>query len=504
MSSSVDGVDAKWFGRRRSAAETIPDIRQTVLKEGWLQKQSAHIGRWKPRWCVLTSDCLTTYKAQHQTSDKDPYPLLDCSEASKDASQVSGREYGVTFNVKGRRDYLLLAATAQERDAWILQFNRVRAEAVHKHSQASKVSQSMPPGMELSRTDPIPIVGRPSSFSGKTATSRLDAILAPRGTPNTSFNSPEDPKVDEIIVAKSEVNLEKATDVIAPKRGSTRMPGGKASKSDRKDAYERLQLDVVEFEAIDRPPGADPKTPVMIFFKIAVRPLAGPPSEVHHVMKSFADLQVLCRDLAPEFEKTLPTLPPAPRQPAPGRPLGEEARLPLNAFLSALASKRKVCASDHFRQFFRLTQDFSPSQSPTLSSVSSDVGPGTGMSPISVAALPAPVVPSEIEARRVVETASAAEALSAAAARSPLARNRRARVSTVVEAAEEDTEAAEEEEEETHDAQEPAVQAETLADLEPEHEPAEHGDLYVPEQGWKSNSTLFATVSSIAMLGLLL
>lgn len=456
------------FDRRRSSAastSSLPQVRQTVLKEGWLQKQSAHIGRWKQRWCVLTPDALITYKAPSQTSDKDPYPLAHCSEASKDTSKISGREYGIVFNVKGRRDYLLLAASAQERDAWIMQFNRVRAELARK----SQLAQSMP--ADFFREDPEPNLGRSRSFSGKA--DRLDSILAPRGSPNASFNQPTDPKGPP--------------QVEAVEAQSTRMPHKMAANPGAKD--ERLELEVVEFEAVDRPPGTDHEAPSRVYFKIAVRP---PGEEVHHVMKSFADLQILRKDLAPEFEKVLPNLPPAPRQASP-----EEARLPLNAFLGALASKRKVCSSKHFGSFFKLSHDFSPTQSPATSFVASWDAPPMGAD----AASPAAAMPSDTDAAK--------DALSAAAMARASARSRAMVARRVSIVAEGEEQADEETAEETttrdlHSGSMAAIEEEASATAEPDHEPPENGDLPVPEQGWKSNSALFATVSSIAMLGLLL
>ena len=46
-----------------------------VVKEGWLQKKSRHVNRWKRRWIVLSTHSMSIYKQPKDVrlAHREPY-----------------------------------------------------------------------------------------------------------------------------------------------------------------------------------------------------------------------------------------------------------------------------------------------------------------------------------------------------------------------------------------------------------------------------------------------
>jgi hypothetical protein len=89
-----------------------------ILKEGWLTKQSVHLKSWKRRWVVLTPQYLCSFKTESERRNPtECIRVKDCSTV-KSATEDAGKENAFRVDTP-ERVFLLIADSAQEREAWI-------------------------------------------------------------------------------------------------------------------------------------------------------------------------------------------------------------------------------------------------------------------------------------------------------------------------------------------------------------------------------------------------
>eukprot|EP01084_Bolivina_argentea_P259415 437710_1 len=82
-----------------------------IIKEGWLQKKSKHLGEWRSRLLVLTTDYLFIYTQNDVTIDAKKIIKL---------STVTVHSFSDTIlQIKGQDNYLLKAATSSEKQQWM-------------------------------------------------------------------------------------------------------------------------------------------------------------------------------------------------------------------------------------------------------------------------------------------------------------------------------------------------------------------------------------------------
>ncbi|KAL8432108.1 hypothetical protein ACSSS7_004853 [Eimeria intestinalis] len=93
--------------------------RDTVIKEGWLSKQSKFLKDWRRRWFVLTPQCLCSYKTSDVRSQKptEVLYLRDCSTV-KSADDELNKENAFRVDTPNRVFYLL-AENTQDKESWI-------------------------------------------------------------------------------------------------------------------------------------------------------------------------------------------------------------------------------------------------------------------------------------------------------------------------------------------------------------------------------------------------
>eukprot|EP01084_Bolivina_argentea_P309888 536064_1 len=84
----------------------------SVIKQGWLEKKSKHLGVWRRRWVVLTTKQLNTYKTQDMT---------DIATETIQLSSVNSIEScnDTTLCIKGDTKYKLKANTNLDKQVWI-------------------------------------------------------------------------------------------------------------------------------------------------------------------------------------------------------------------------------------------------------------------------------------------------------------------------------------------------------------------------------------------------
>ncbi|KAL8272194.1 hypothetical protein Esti_003859 [Eimeria stiedai] len=93
--------------------------RDTVIKEGWLSKQSKFLKDWRRRWFVLTPQCLCSYRTSDVRSQKptEVLYLRDCSTV-KSADEELNKENAFRVDTPNRVFYLL-AENTQDKESWI-------------------------------------------------------------------------------------------------------------------------------------------------------------------------------------------------------------------------------------------------------------------------------------------------------------------------------------------------------------------------------------------------
>ncbi len=101
-----------------SSAEPLVILREQVIKEGWLMKQSKVFKEWRRRWFVLTNTHLCSFKDQGQyINPTECLCLRECSTV-KSADEETQRENSFRVDTPGRI-FFLVADNYQEKENWI-------------------------------------------------------------------------------------------------------------------------------------------------------------------------------------------------------------------------------------------------------------------------------------------------------------------------------------------------------------------------------------------------
>eukprot|EP01084_Bolivina_argentea_P179121 309539_1 len=99
----------------------VPD-KYKIIKQGWLQKKSKHLGEWRPRWFVLTTDYLFIYTQENIT--KTPKKTITLSTISVETFSDT------ILRITGDDKYLFKAATSNDKQQWIDLINIYSNECV--------------------------------------------------------------------------------------------------------------------------------------------------------------------------------------------------------------------------------------------------------------------------------------------------------------------------------------------------------------------------------------
>jgi len=96
---------------------------KSISKEGWLEKQSRHLKRWKKRWCVLQESTLYSFKKER--SYISPTEVIDLRVFSsvKSSEELTNRPH--SFDVySSDMVFSMVASTEAEKEDWIRAIGR--------------------------------------------------------------------------------------------------------------------------------------------------------------------------------------------------------------------------------------------------------------------------------------------------------------------------------------------------------------------------------------------
>ena len=117
-----------------------------ILKEGWLEKESAVIRAYRKRWMVLTPDRLYSFKGEMQYTDPTEEMDLRQCDTVKSADDLTNRPFSFTVQVS-ERNYFLAAMSDADRDEWVAAIGRAteKPQAVETGPSPPEQPSSKPP-----------------------------------------------------------------------------------------------------------------------------------------------------------------------------------------------------------------------------------------------------------------------------------------------------------------------------------------------------------------------
>jgi len=110
-----------------SAASAMSSDRRIVInspaKEGWLEKQSRHLKRWKRRWFVLQDSTLYSFKKEKVYDDPTEIIDLRIFSSVKSSEDYTNRTH--SFDVySSDMVFSMVAASESEKEDWIRAIGR--------------------------------------------------------------------------------------------------------------------------------------------------------------------------------------------------------------------------------------------------------------------------------------------------------------------------------------------------------------------------------------------
>ena len=117
-----------------------------ILKEGWLEKESAVIRAYRKRWMVLTPNRLYSFKGEMQYTDPTEEMDLRQCYTVKSADDLINRPFSFTVQVP-ERNYFFAAMSDADRDEWVAAIGRAteKPQAVETGPSPSEQPSSKPP-----------------------------------------------------------------------------------------------------------------------------------------------------------------------------------------------------------------------------------------------------------------------------------------------------------------------------------------------------------------------
>lgn len=97
-----------------------------ILKEGFLEKKSAVLKKWRRRYFKLNGEVLCFFKEEDQTNTTQPTGrifLTDVLSVGNYFSKAKGRDNSFSLDTKSGKTHIMNCPTKQERDAWITVVN---------------------------------------------------------------------------------------------------------------------------------------------------------------------------------------------------------------------------------------------------------------------------------------------------------------------------------------------------------------------------------------------
>lgn len=105
----------------------MSNVKQVVIsnpaKEGYLEKQSRHLKRWKKRWFVLQDSTLHSFKKERVYENPTESIDLRVFNSVKSSEDYTNRQY--SFDVySAEAVFSMVAATEPEKEDWIRAIGR--------------------------------------------------------------------------------------------------------------------------------------------------------------------------------------------------------------------------------------------------------------------------------------------------------------------------------------------------------------------------------------------
>lgn len=97
-----------------------------VLKEGFLEKKSTVLKKWRRRYFKLNGEMLCFFKKEEQTQATQPMGrifLADVVSIGKYFSKAKGKDNCFSLDTKSGKTHIMNTSTKEERDAWIMVIN---------------------------------------------------------------------------------------------------------------------------------------------------------------------------------------------------------------------------------------------------------------------------------------------------------------------------------------------------------------------------------------------
>ncbi|KAL4484246.1 hypothetical protein ABPG72_003530 [Tetrahymena utriculariae] len=91
---------------------------KSIVKEGWLEKESKFLRSWRKRWFVLTNSTLYTFKESKVYKNPTEVIPLKSVTTIKSAEDETNKLHSFKLEV-GERKFYMVASANNEKEQWI-------------------------------------------------------------------------------------------------------------------------------------------------------------------------------------------------------------------------------------------------------------------------------------------------------------------------------------------------------------------------------------------------
>jgi len=116
--NTTQNASSRSINTQNTSKEMVPFNTTRIKREGWLEKQSRHMKRWKRRWIVLQDAHLYSF-AQERVYEN-PTEVIDLAVFSsvKSAEDVTGRPHSfVVYSTELK--FIFVAPSEADKESWI-------------------------------------------------------------------------------------------------------------------------------------------------------------------------------------------------------------------------------------------------------------------------------------------------------------------------------------------------------------------------------------------------
>eukprot|EP01083_Nonionella_stella_P048823 130323_1 len=118
------------------------DIDKHIQIEGWLNKKSRVLKKWRKRWVVLAGNTIYSYKNERRY-DEDPTESIDINHIISIKKQEKSNHHSFDIELSKKLTFTLAADSATYRDLWLVELNKLidlnSAMLITKESEDGKI-----------------------------------------------------------------------------------------------------------------------------------------------------------------------------------------------------------------------------------------------------------------------------------------------------------------------------------------------------------------------------